>query len=153
MHIFKVFKYNSNCCIFITEKVILFFNFKKNKIVKEINIQSYKSNYIDFILVNKYYIVGLLENEIFVYNLISDNIYRYIETNHLLSFEKIFNVYKNYFFIKNKTNYYLLFKVKFNGITFIKKYDFYKIYNGNNEDKLDYLCFHDNYIILLQRTF
>lgn len=43
--------------------------------------------------------------------------------------------------------------MKFNGITFIKKYDFYKIYNGNNEDKLDYLCFHDNYIILLQERF
>ena len=120
--IFKSFEFNSNYCIFITNKGILIYNWRKNEIKKTINKFDKYSNLI-CIFINKLFIVGIIQNihdcVLFMYNLISDELINYTIKNS----RKIIYIYDNFFIIWNKNNYYI-FKVLFNDLRLVQEISF-----------------------------
>ena len=117
----------------------MFYNWKKDEIIRKIDIKLEKSKYEQSILVNKYYLVGISNYSIFVYNFLNDKLYEYPNNEGIFSYFKnntykhILNIYDNYFIAWNDI-YYYIFSVISKGLHFIKKE---KINPNNNKKNND----------------
>lgn len=120
------FEFDNKYCIFITDIGIIFYDWKKAQIIRIVKFELEKSKYEKSILVNKFYLVGICTNSIFVYNFLNDKLYEYPSNEGLFSFFKknnykfILNIYGNYFISWNNFSYYLI-SIMPNGLKFIKE--------------------------------
>ena len=139
--IFDCYEFDGKYCILVTNNGILFYFWKKNKIIRAINLAFEKSEYEQSILVNKYYLVGICINSIFVYNFFNDKLYEYPSNEGFFSFFKnnnykyILKIYENYFITWNDTYYYIISVIP-KGLVFINKGKINpnKCQNNLNED-------------------
>ena len=137
--ILDCYEFNNKYCILYTNNGILFYNWKKNEIIRKIKLKLKKSDCEQSQLVNKYYLVGICNYSIFVYNFLNDKLYEYPNNEGIFSFFKnniyknILYIYDNYFITWNDI-YYYIFSVIPKGLHFIKKE---KINPNNNEKNMD----------------
>lgn len=141
--IFESFEFNNKYCIFVTDIGILFYDWKKTQIIRNIKFKLEKSIYKQSILVNKFYLVGICNNSIFVYNFLTNKLYEYPSNGGLFSYFKnnnykyISNIYDNYFISWNDFYYYLINVIP-KGLKFIKKGDLNINPLKNNNTKIKY---------------
>ena len=112
--IFKSFEFSNECCIFSTDKGIVFYKWKKNEIARIISIPNIDFKY-NIILVNQFILACMQDNYIIFYNLIDNK----LEDNKILigsKKAKFLNLKNsNYFFITNDKEEKCILLIKENG--------------------------------------
>ena len=146
--IYESFIFNHEICFLATDKYLLFYNWKKNNIIRKINYLF--NNNTQVILVNKIYYTGIINESLktfFMYNLLTNKLFKYtaklkkeffdekIKNNLFFNIDKknsyrIINIYNNYFLIWSDY-YYYLFQTSFNGLKVLMENNYY---NGDKQN-------------------
>ena len=112
-NIYESYEFNSKYCILVTDKGILFYDWKKNLIIRTINIELGRDRYLQSKLVNKFYLVGICSDSIFVYNFLIDKLINF-KNDELFSFFKnlhynsILKIYNNLIITWNESSFYIM---------------------------------------------
>ena len=152
--IFEALQFNKNICILITNKGISFFNWRKNKIIRTINLKLNKRyDYIKSILIDISILVGICYKEIFIYNFNNDNLYEYLCSVEINYVNNIFKIIRNYIAVLNYFHCFI-FQVNSNRLKFIKYYNMNNTINDKNGKLLinsyNNDLFNDNKVFLYQ---
>ena len=120
----QTYEFNKNYCILIMKQGISFYNWKKNEIIRTLSF-SVNSPINQSILVNKFYLVGICDESIFIYNLFNNKLKEYEQHKNLFSFlgnkfDYILNIFNDYFIVWNKFDYHII-KTNFNELKHIYK--------------------------------
>ena len=108
------FEFSNECCIFSTNKGLLFYKWNKNEILRIISLSNIDLKY-NLILVNKFILAGVNDNHIIFYNLI-DNKLEDIKILIGSKNVKFINIKdSNYFIIINDKKEIYILRIKENG--------------------------------------
>ena len=108
------FEFSNECCIFSTNKGLLFYKWNKNEILRIISLSNIDLKY-NLILVNKFILAGVNDNHIIFYNLI-DNKLEDIKILIGSKNVKFINIKdSNYFIIINDKKEICILRIKENG--------------------------------------
>lgn len=115
----KAFEFNKNYCIFSTHNELIFYNWRKNEIVRRFFVNRFEI--IDLINVNKYNFIGICkgisEGNFFVYNLIDNTVKKFLGPS---GFDEIISLYNNYFVVFDEYHKHFSFiNISEKGITYI----------------------------------
>ena len=115
----KAFEFNKNYCIFSTHNELMFYNWRKNEIVRRFFVNRFEI--IDLINVNKYNFIGICngisEGNFFVYNLIDNTVKIFLGPS---GFDEIISLYNNYFVVFDEYHkHFSLINISEKGITYI----------------------------------
>ena len=108
------FEFSNECCIFSTNKGLLFYEWNKNEILRIISLSNIDLKY-NLILVNKFILAGVNDNHIIFYNLIDNKLE---EIKILIGSKnvKFINIKdSNYFIIINDKKKICILRIKENG--------------------------------------
>ena len=132
LDIYESFEFNSKYCILITTYGILFYNWKKNNIIRSIELELEKSSYMSqSILCNKFYLIGIYKNCIYFYNILEDKLYEYSSKEGLLTSYKnnkykfILKISNNFCIAWNDLSYYII-NIYSKGLKIIQKGNIYE---------------------------
>ena len=126
LEIINSYEFNKNCCIFLSKNHIIFYNWIKNEIIREVDFGLKNDLTYELFFPNKYTFIGCCptDKEIFMYSLIdnrimSDKVGIFEKHNEMLS------IYNNIFVIRSYNNYndkkFSIINITNNGINLLKK--------------------------------